>query len=280
MLILLMLGFITYKFRDRFSLAVPLAITRSWLYIFSLGVALLMVLLPLANLSYMKFYNSLIPQGSPRIPLNPTITRSFEDPGSTILDLSQFWSDHPYKFDKLLHYEWNLHLDIFCDVQKNGAVFKIPYKIVNVLNGAERDLLVSSFILDCDSRYIHHSNNRLVPFNLRFWVPPAIVDINRSIKFNLRKLILKGGALTGDIRKIKVIFEGANFFKTNDDDTYLQFQVKFTGFRYYLVEHFYFCYVLGVAMLWFISSFVCVLMSSYILFSEEESEQYIKLEKE
>ena len=277
-----MLGFIIYKLRDRLSLAVPLAITRSWLYIFSLGVALLMVLLPLANLSYMKFYNSLIPQVSPRVPIDPNITWRYTQASDlTVLDLSQFWSDHPYKFDKLLHYEWNLHLDITCDVQNtHGGVFKIPYKIVNVLNGAEQDLLESSFILDCDPGYIHNSNNRFVPFNLRFWLPPAIVNINRSIKFNLRKLILKGGALAGDIRKIKVIFEGGDLFKTNDDDTYLQFQVKFTGFRYYLVEHFYFCYVMGVAMLWFISSFVCVLMSSHILFSEEEPEQYIKLEKE
>lgn len=269
-----MLGTITHGMRDRISLSVPLALTRSWLCIFSLGVALVAVLLPLANISYMKFYNSLIPEASPRIPIKPisynlNTTRWLGHP--LTVDLVQFWQNHPYQFDRLLDYEWNLHLDVYCKSYKNGEIFKVPYKIVHKTYHGDVTLLESSFILDCDSRYIHHSNNRLIPFNLRFWAPPAMVDIGRSLKLNLRKLVLSGKTLA-EIRTIQVQVSSDNFW-TNDDNTYLQLLVKFSGFRYYLVEHFYLCYILGVGILWLNSSVLCLLMSSYVLFSEEDDEE-------
>ncbi|KAK6459262.1 uncharacterized protein RJT20DRAFT_132402 [Scheffersomyces xylosifermentans] len=233
----------------------PLAITRNWFY-FLTFVITFAVLLPLSILTYIRFYQTLIPHSSPRIPLVFHGVRSHTVSEPTLVEHAL----RRYEFDTLLKYNLNLNLVVVCspfDINN----YKVPYSIVDQTTNTR--LFNDTFFLDCDPNVIYSSNNLYIPFNLRFWVSPVLVDLSRSIQFSLTKLGMSGKQVLEKLGHFKV--EVDQRLTILDDVSYVQFEAEYNGFRYYLVKHYYICLIIGTGIFWATSASIGSLTSFIIL---------------
>ncbi|KAK6463703.1 hypothetical protein DFJ63DRAFT_335220 [Scheffersomyces coipomensis] len=219
----------------------------------------MVILLPLSIITYVKFYNTLIPYASPRIPIHYKPNSIYDYDLSS--DLIHLQSNLPrkFKFDPLLDYKVSLNFEILCDTVKKGDVYQNSYSIIN---DQSEPLFDHEFYVDCDSRYIYNNNNDLVPYNLRFWVPPMVVNIKRSIGFQLSNYRLNGKTLPSTFESFQILIDKS--FIIVQDSSFIEFEIVYTGFRYYLVKHYYKCLFIGVLVFWSISCSTSFLTSMYL----------------
>lgn len=238
------------------NLAIPLTITRRGLYIITLVAAVFLVLLPFSVIGYHEFYRGLIPNSSPRIPLR------FHKSNSMAVDVTATkTSTHFFEFDPLLSYKWQIHLNVVCGDSLQGRVVQLDWLVYQL----EEVYYEDTFILDCDARSIHSSKNRFVPFNLRFWVPPVAVDINRDVDIVLDKFHMPGILLANPLDQFTIKVEPTPGLLINNDNSYLDFQITFTGFRYYLRKHYILFGIIGIFACWSINSLVAVVTALLVL---------------
>ncbi|MCH0629283.1 hypothetical protein JNB11_04830 [Kocuria palustris] len=252
------------------NLAIPLGITRRGLYIATLLGAVFLVLLPFSVIGYHEFYRGLIPKSSPRIPLR------FHKSNSMAVDVTATKvPGHIFKFDPLLSYKWQIHLNVVCGDSLQGRVVQLDWLVYQL----EEVYYEDTFILDCDARSIHSTKNRFVPFNLRFWVPPVVVDINRDVDILLDKFHMPGHILANPLDKFTIQVEPTPGLLINNENSYLDFQIKFTGFRYYLRRHYIFFGLIGILACWGINSLIAVTTALLVLgtLNVEESEYDFKM---
>ena len=219
------------------GLTVPLAALRSYLYMATTATTSLFVLLPIAMITYDQYYKTLIPnESSPIIPLNFTTT--------TIT----------YK---------NLKLS---SNNNNNKSFK-----------------QGSIILNCDPYVIYSQNNQFIPFNFRFWLSPYLIEHSQINNINLLPLEIPGDQLK-NWNNFKIILNNNNNDNINnqvstptaaqnqeirylidDNFSWIQFDVKWTGFRYYMVKYYYSCYLIGTIIFFMVSAGVGFFTSYTIL---------------
>lgn len=340
-----------------FGLVIPLAITRTWLYLTTTVTSSIFVLLPLALITYHQYYVTLIPlANSPVIPLNftesgvnsqnwqslqntedwgswgsvpvyqennetkvegETQTLSHDDGNIKILKpktyLSNLISPHfrNYNFDENSPYIFKVRLNIICPTNNNPAYGQMPHYMssspmqppyqhssshlptstypsrqlinkirYNIQNSVLDQFTQGSFILNCDPLQIYQLKNKLVPYNLRYWVSPNVVDYAQSRSIELDVFEIKGSQLAHnkhlprngetflfDDFKIEMDSQGENSggYIIEDYVSHAWFEIKWTGFRYYLVKYYYTFYILGTAVFFAIMLLVSVVTGYGIL---------------
>ncbi|KAK6197307.1 uncharacterized protein RJT21DRAFT_123101 [Scheffersomyces amazonensis] len=259
------------KYLRLFGITVPITVLRNVLFGSTFFITYVFILLPLSTLTYVKFYNTLIPNTGPSIPIH---YQSFNSNNNhSLIGFNSDWIilqenlPRKFKFDPLLQYQINVKFDVLCDSTKRGDVYKNSYSIISE---NDKVLVSHEFYIDCDARYIYNNNNWLIPYNLRFWSPPPLVNIKRSIGFNLAHLRLTGNQLPKEFKNFTIVLE--NPFIVIQDTSKLEFEIIYTGFRYYLVKHYYKCFVVGVVFFWYISC-VSSFITSVYLSSQQKQQQ-------
>ncbi|CAI5758606.1 unnamed protein product [Candida verbasci] len=269
-----------------FGLVLPLTLTRQWLYFTTTLSTSIFILLPLSIITYTQYYKTLIPLNSSPIQNlnftktgNPSISKFYHYSNSIFANYSNF------DYDSELKYITNLNLRIICPqaptTKKVSYTFQSNFSIVSQ----------GSFILDCDSHLIYSHNNWIIPHNLKFWVPPILTTLSNSQKFNIEICEFKGSDLKGSNQEFSLILNDHGYliddsgYLIDDNFSNLRFDVKWTGFRYYLVKYYYTCFAFGTLVFFLISGAISILTSYAILFinynkNKRAQSTKIKIKKE
>ncbi|RLV91824.1 hypothetical protein JA1_003641 [Spathaspora sp. JA1] len=240
-----------------FGIVIPFQVTRSWLYFTTSASTTFFILLPLSILTYNQYYNTLIPNpSSPVIPLNfTTADREY------IYNSNYISPQFPdFEFDLELTYVFNIQLELLCPAHSvNDTLYKLHYNFsdeVGVFNQG-------TFILDCNPLVVYSGHNNYVPYSLTTWVSPILSSLSRTSPVTLSNYELRGRDLV-KITNFTLTLDQNWSYLIDDNESFVRFDVKWTGFRYYLVKYYYTCYMLGTFIFFSISSAVSIL-SSYAL---------------
>lgn len=162
-----------------------------------------------------------------------------------------------------LTYDVRLSLEIHCNRNRHDDIYPIFDRILflNTLYGASKQ-----FLLNCDARYIYNGNNKVVPYNLRYWMPPALIDINKSVNINSYVMTFHEDQLKEALQHLVQIDILKNVI-INHDNSFLEFVVQWDGFRYYLTKYYYRCLVVGVLLFYFVALFQIWLFNMVFLIS-------------
>lgn len=119
------------------------------------------------------------------------------------------------------------------------------------------------FLVNCDSRYIYVSKNRWIPYNLRYWTPPVLVDILKLVKVEEPIFTMKGKDLISIFEKQSKLpvfrFDDVSAVLIDSKLSTLDFVIQWDGLRYYLVNFYWTSLLIGAGSIWVVSSFFCLL---------------------
>lgn len=245
------------------TIKIPLTVTKYWLY-FLIFLVSFLILLPISFITYLNFYKILIPKSIISIPLTyeqlDYSKNGVSGDLTNAIDKLRVAGDAFY--DDTIIYDVKLNTQYYCP-SGNNEEFLVSYDVYN-----ESDIItmesMSSGVFDivCGFRFIHGEHNWLVPYNLKYWVPPILVNNKRHLNLNEIIFSLKASEIVETFRyskNIKIKLDDEIVFKPGTID--LQFIVKWNGIRYYLFNYYYTCLIIGVGLFWFISCFVSFLTS-------------------
>lgn len=240
---------------------VPLFVTRQAIYTLILFFVITAILLPISIITYLNFYKMLIPTERLGVParfleLNHLQTATI-NPRAVIPFLKR-------NSDLLFLVRLNLHS--ICIKEQSFHLLDYTFKLLKSYE--------SSLIVNCDLRYIYVEKNNWIPYNLRYWVPPILVDIFKFVKVErplvhvtgeelLRIFSFEKPVLTFKDPKLPIIIDSSK--------TTLDFVIEWEGIRYYLVNYFLTSFAIGVVFFWILSSAVCILSTLFFwnYFSQE-----------
>lgn len=253
------------------------AFIRRWLYAFTIG-AWAFGLLPISTVTYLAFYRTLIPNEVIKVPLE----FQYHD---TALSHEGFEHVTMIDFSKLIpivskepsfNYLVNLNIEVYCNKNRIDDIFPIAHELTI---GNSSVTLRSQFVLNCDSRFLYHNKNGIIPYNLRFWTPPIITDIAKSVEINSPYTVINAKdlvtAITSDNShqgKLKWDQDLVVNFQTS----FLEFKIMWHGFRFYLTYYYKASLVVGVLFLWSLSSFICLVTGVFMFTSDIKQEQQNK----
>lgn len=256
---------------SKVDIHVPLMLTRRWMYLVCVFAVIFGILGPFSVLSYYKLHEALIPAKSPPIPLDFTssATQSIHVTGENSPTSN-------YEFDPLVKYRWNIHLNLICGDRLKGKLIPVNYYI----SSDNLTLYENFFILDCDTRYAHNVNNQLIPYNLRFWMPPITVNFDRSVLINLDKYTSLGSDLAFTTKKLSIQLQQVAGLIVDNDRSWLDFQMEFNGFRYYINKYYTTSFIVGVGSFWSTNTILCLITALYVLDrSFQDTEDQPKIDK-
>lgn len=205
-----------------------------------------MIILPFSIVTYLNFYQILIPNPSISIPLVYDKVTSLYN--ADISRIKRHLNDD-------LIYNLQLSLNGFCR-RGNYDHYTIDYSFNN------NRLNSGFFDVTCSPGFIYGKHNWFIPYNLKYWVPPILIDDDVSINF-------KESITTMSSEKIKQLPNleiniASTVILFRPKQLFLNFTVEWQGIRYYLFNHYYLCFVVGVGLFWFISCSACLLTCFYI----------------
>lgn len=258
------------------NLAVPLALTRQSMYYTTILFSNFVILLPLSILSYLYFYSILIPILTLRVPI--TFAPRLFSNRVGIANIEPF--RRLFEQTPQISYLLTLNLDVICYSEKN----RIESVIHNITVGDYSAR--STFVLNCEEDYIFHSNNKLVPYKFRHYVPPALTDIRKIVNVNSPYSILTGEQIANlESKRAAIEVQNSNHF--DDNHSFLEFTVQWDGIRYYMVTYYKSSLFVGTVLFWVSSAFVCLItaMITWSKYNEQISVRKpkkpgIKIEKQ
>lgn len=231
----------------------PLFVTRQVLYSTILVLAICLVLLPISVVSYLSFYKTLVPTERFSIPLS---SRSVDSTGNLVTAFvsnpaAQYVTANP-DFDYLVR----LNLNAICRQEKSFHQLSYGFLIAGVA-------VESEHIINCDLRYIYAEKNWWIPYHLRYWVPPILVDILKLVKADIELLEVSGVALRLHLEPLHTLncsltLVDLSFLMVDWKQSSIDLVLRWTGVRYYLVEYYYTSLVIGVLLFWGVCSTVCL----------------------
>lgn len=251
---------------------VPLFFTRQFLYGSILFVSVFLVLLPASVFTYLSFYKSMIP--SERISVPIKFTQLPDSPKRTTVVSGA--SVLPFVRDHLdLRYSIRFNLHAVCLVEKLFQMLQYEFQLPPYSTGD--DILVN-----CDSRYIYVAKNSWIPYNLRYWSPPILVDILKFVNVEETLISIEGAELLmlldGNLPIFTFIDPRAILINTKKSS--VDFVIEWDGIRYYLVHFYWTSLFIGAGAIWLTSSWFCVVcaLASLVYFSQEK-EEIVKAEE-
>lgn len=168
-----------------------------------------------------------------------------------------------------LDFSVNLNLNAICRVEKLFQVLSYQFQLNS---GFEFN---DEFIVNCDSRYIYVARNNWIPYNLRYWMPPILVNILKPVQVDEPIVTMRASDLilaleTEDTRPV-ITLDDASALVVNSKKSSIDFVIQWNGIRYYLVNYYLTSLVLGTTSIWVMSSFFCLMSAlvSLVYFSLE-----------
>lgn len=233
---------------------VPLFFTRQFLYGSIIFTSLFLVLLPSSVVTYLNFYKTMIP--TERVSA-PARFLSLPDQRGKESHLNL---DHVMPFLRQhsdLDFAVNLNLKAICRLEKLFQVLSYLFTI------DPQHLYSGEFLVNCDSRYIYVAKNRWIPYNLRYWTPPVLVDILKLVLVEEPLLTMRGNELMLLLEKQTkapvFVFDDTSAVLIDSKQSTLDFVIQWDGLRYYLVNFYWTSLIIGAGSIWVCSSFFCLL---------------------
>lgn len=262
----------------RGAVKLPLFFTRQVLYGSIYFTAIVLVLFPLSIVTYLNFYKTLVPTERIKVP-----TRFLYDETSitgakaTVVDAQTLLPFVTLNED--LNFLIRLNLNAICKMEKSYQEMSYTFTLSDDVK------IFDDLLVNCDLRYIYAENNWLVPYNLRYWVSPILVNIFKLVRTDWPLVYLTGKELAPLLRHMDPVFAfkypEALIIKSREST--IDLVVEWQGIRYYLVNFYVTSFVLGAGGFWLLSSWVCVLSSllfqSYFKGTDEE-EKTVKVKME
>lgn len=149
-----------------------------------------------------------------------------------------------------------LNLNAICRLEKLFQVLSYRFQL------SANDVYNDEFLVNCDSRYIYVAKNRLVPYNLRYWTPPFLVDILKLVQVDETLLTMKGEDLVNVLTSGQTptfTFLDTSAVLIDSKKSSIDFVIQWQGLRYYLVNFYWLSLFLGAGGIWVMSSFFCVI---------------------
>lgn len=254
------------------------------MYVSILFSAIVLVLLPFSVVTYLNFYKMLIP--TERIQV-PTKFEAGEAHWEHIRSTSRLARERSTLVDSLavlpfvrinqdLTYLIRLNLNAVCNYEKSFQVLEYTFN-------SSHGVISDEMLVNCDLRYIYVEKNNFIPYNLRYWVPPILVDIFKTVRTDWVIVQLHGLELLDLLTHLNPIFKFANSdpIFINSRQTTMDFVVEWEGIRYYMVNFYVTSFILGVGGFWVLSAWICLISSVISLryfTSPDDSKTYIKKE--
>lgn len=229
--------------------------------------SIVLVLLPLSVVTYLNFYKTLIPTERIQIPTKLTTNGDLANSKAFVLDASEVL---PFiRRNQDLQYLMRLNLNAICKLEKLYQEMEYIFRI------SDSSDFHDEFLVNCDSRYIYAEKNMFVPYNLRYWVPPILVDIFKLVKTDWPLIYSSGKDLYGLLQNQQPIFtfkDSSALFIDYRRST-IDLVVEWEGIRYYLVNFYITSLIIGAGGFWLLSSWICVVSSLFFqaYFQEEEA---------
>ncbi|KAM9890525.1 hypothetical protein OXX79_011366 [Metschnikowia pulcherrima] len=252
-------------------LRVNLFFTRQFAYVAILFAAIVGVLLPVSVITYLSFYKMLVPVERVQTPTK------FAEVGPS---MRPSLSTSIYATDVLpflchngnLTFSVRLNLDAICKYETAHQSLSYTFEM------SPQHKISDWLLVNCDSRYIYVEKNNLVPYNLRYWVPPILVDVLKLVRVDHPLLYLKGHELHTALQTSNATFtlEKMNFLFLDSRKTFIDFVIEWDGLRYYLVNYYFTSLFIGAGCFWALSSVFCVLSAfvfSHRFLSDEIAEE-------
>lgn len=166
-----------------------------------------------------------------------------------------------------LEFTVNLNMNAICRLEKLFQVLSYLFTI------DPQHLYSGEFLVNCDSRYIYVAKNRWIPYNLRYWTPPVLVDILKLVQVEEPLFTMSGKelilVLVNQTSLPVFVFEDTSAVLIDSKKSTLDFVIQWDGLRYYLVNFYWTSLIIGVGSIWICSSFFCLLamLISLVYFS-------------
>lgn len=241
---------------------VPVSLTRNGLLVLVM-ITLVAVLLPFSVFTYLSFFKVLVPQRSIVVSLeqvrNPVLNGNRQFQGSLEAAWPQFDLDQRNRYD----------VAVLLVASCQSRLSDIHMLLSTNDKPLHRDLVPVS----CNVMLIHNTNNWLVPYRLRYWVPPLLINDDNvvHVKEPFAYMDSQEIASTKTLR-LDLFDEPVHAYLAS-----IVFEIRYQGIRFYLHRYYLTSMVFGVAFFWCISSFVCFWTS--LLIWQKEAETVPKREK-
>ncbi|KAF7581374.1 putative integral membrane protein [Clavispora lusitaniae] len=243
----------------------PLAISRQVVYLAILASAIFLFLLPVSVVTYLNFHKMLVPTERMQTPTK--LLQNTDGWKTASIDPSPAI---PYlKANQDLLFSVRLNLNAVCRLEKSFQLIEYQFNFGN-------QTFADDVIVNCDSRYIYVEKNWWIPYHLRYWVPPLFVDIFKFVKKEIPLVDMSGSQLLSILSASNstVQLDKYNVLLIDSKNTSIDFVVKWSGLRYYLVEFYFTSFFIGVFGFWLACSLTCVItalvFSSYLSAPKEE----------
>lgn len=232
------------------------------------------VLLPISIVSYLNFYKMLIPVERFALATNFIMKESATSLTSASADIDPTPAISFLKRHAGLPFSVRINLNAVCFIEKSYHLLSYVFRP----NPAQESK--SSFIINCDSRYIYVDRNHWIPYHLRYWVPPIFVDIFKTVHVDHPLVYMTGGEL------VDALQSQMSYLKFNDvcpilidvTKTTLDFVIEWDGIRFYLVNYYYTSLFFGVLIFWAVSSFTCIVSTAYFYSKFSDNQETFKPE--
>lgn len=244
-----------------------LFVTRQSLYGASLFTAIVAVLLPISVVTYLNFYKMLVPVERFAV---PTLFMKHTS-GSAMSDIDPLLALSFLRRNADLPFSVRINIRAVCFVEKS-------YHLIEYLFSLTPEVIrENSFIINCDLRYIYVDRNTWIPYQLRYWVPPFMVDIFKTVEVDWPLLYSSGAELARLLvdQKSQILFRNTDPIIIDNAKTTLDFVIEWDGIRYYLVNFYFTSLFVGVLFFWGVSSFICMgsTLYYYSKFSEDAEQR-------
>lgn len=233
----------------------PLKLTRGWFYVVNIILALT-ILLPVSILMYLRFYELLIPKPDFRIPLK------FSHKNNGVYSLVKLDNVQDQLHEDLnVRYNFDFNLKVVCNKWYSDV-----YDLEVTLYHEPFLEMKESLLFNCEATRVYQQNNALIPYNLRYWFPPILTNVERSV--NIKTTL---GALTGkeitQLSKTKdkpLTISLARNLLVDNSASFIEIASELQGPRYYLARYSVSSFILGVSLIWISSSLACLLTTFYV----------------
>ncbi|CAK7894344.1 hypothetical protein CAAN1_02S06238 [[Candida] anglica] len=236
-----------------------LATTRRSIYVSTVLSAIFLVLLPWSVLSYLRFYSVIIPNASYELPLRFVSRYGIAGDARGVNELLSVAGS------KNINYDLQLNLRVFCPKNLIGDS-KLVFGNLTLQHDSwhsESTSTQSTFLIHCDPRTIHSTFNSWIPYNLRLWVPPFLTHNERVNIVSTKIGSISALGLANHLGRSdgKIEYELDTPLLVDIEKSSLLVNVEWQGIRYYLFNHYYICFLIGVTLFWATSSIVNFVIS-------------------
>lgn len=260
-------------------LSFNLFVSRQFAYSYIMFVAIAVVLLPTSLITYLSFYKMLVPVARLHTPIK--FVKGEVPPAgggrwsTAVIDNS---SVLPFLMQNA-NFTFLVRLNMKAYCQQENAFQNLDYSLKLAGSTVQED----SFLVNCDSRYIYVEKNWWIPYNLRYWAPPILVNIFKEVLLDLPMLYLPGYRLHALLQRGDLLISLKNHYMLylESNKTHVDFVIEWEGFRYSLVKYYYLSMFIGTGFFWILSATFCLISSLYVqtrLNSEPAEERKVKSE--